>query len=84
MSESKFRDGWDEARVQWVLAHYEEQTEDEALAEDEAGIQPSETVMNVPHGPGEHYAASGGVLSWTDDAAFTAGASISSVPLRPR
>jgi hypothetical protein len=35
--------------VQRVLAHYGAQGEDEALAEDEAGIQPSETVMNVPH-----------------------------------
>jgi len=49
MSQNKFPDGWDEGRVQRVLAHYEGQTEDEALAEDEAGIQPSETVMNVPH-----------------------------------
>ncbi|MGO9969730.1 MAG: hypothetical protein ACLPY2_20910 [Bryobacteraceae bacterium] len=32
-----------------VLAHYEEQTEEVALVEDEAGIAPSETVMNVPH-----------------------------------
>lgn len=31
-----------------VLAHYEEQTENEALAED-AGIESCETVMNVPH-----------------------------------
>jgi hypothetical protein len=49
MSQTKFPEGWDESRVRRVLAHYEEQTEDEALAEDEAGIQPSETVMNVPH-----------------------------------
>lgn len=49
MSQNRFPDGWDEGKVQRVLAHYEEQTEDEALAEDEAGIQPSETVMNVPH-----------------------------------
>jgi hypothetical protein len=35
--------------VQRVLAHYREQTEDEVLAEDEVGVQPSETVMNVPH-----------------------------------
>jgi hypothetical protein len=47
MSQNKFPDGWDEGRVQRVLAHYGEQTEDEALAEDEAGIQPSETVMNA-------------------------------------
>ena len=49
MSQNKFPDGWDEGKVQRVLAHYGEQTEGEALAEDEAGIQPSETVMNVPH-----------------------------------
>ena len=49
MSQTKFPDGWDEGKVQRVLAHYGEQTEDDALAEDEAGIQPSETVMSVPH-----------------------------------
>ncbi len=49
MSQEKFPSGWDEERVRRVLAHYEEQTEDEALVEDEAGIAPSETVMNVPH-----------------------------------
>ena len=48
MSQNKFPNGWDEDKVQRVLAHYGEQTEDEALAEDEAGIEPSETVMNVP------------------------------------
>jgi hypothetical protein len=35
--------------TQTIIAHYEEQTEDDALLEDEAGIEPSETVMNVPH-----------------------------------
>jgi hypothetical protein len=49
MSQNKFPDGWDEDKVQRVLAHYGGQAEDEALAEDEAGIQSSETVMNVPH-----------------------------------
>jgi hypothetical protein len=48
MSQNKFPDGWDEERVQLVLAHYEQQTEDEALAEDEAGVAPSETVISVP------------------------------------
>lgn len=48
MSEPKFPAGWDEDRVHRVLAHYAEQTEDEAVAEDEAGVEPSETVMNVP------------------------------------
>jgi hypothetical protein len=49
MSQSKFPDGWDEEKVRRVLAHYEEQTDEDALLEDEAGIEPSETVMNVPH-----------------------------------
>ena len=49
MSDNKFPHNWDEQKVRRVLAHYEEQTEEDALAEDEAGIQPSDTVMNVPH-----------------------------------
>ena len=48
MNENKFPKGWDEKKVRGVLAHYEEQAEDEALAEDEAGVESSETVMNVP------------------------------------
>lgn len=41
--------GWDEARVQRVIAHYESQTEDEAIAEDEAAfIDPAYTVMLIP------------------------------------
>jgi hypothetical protein len=34
--------------VQKVIAHYEGQTDDEAVAEDEASMKPSETVMVVP------------------------------------
>lgn len=49
MSQNKLPDGWDENRVRKVLAHYEEQSQDEELAEDEAGVASSETVMNVPH-----------------------------------
>jgi hypothetical protein len=49
MSDGKFPPDWDEKKVLRVLAHYEEQTEEDALAEDEAGVQPSETVMNIPH-----------------------------------
>jgi hypothetical protein len=33
---NKYPPGWDEARVHRVLAHYEGQTEEEAVAEDEA------------------------------------------------
>ena len=49
MSQSKFPDGWDEEKVRRVLAHYEEQTDEDTLLENEAGIEPSETVMNVRH-----------------------------------
>jgi len=49
MSEVKFPDDWDEEKVQRVLAHYEKQSEEDALLEDEAAVEPSETVMNVPH-----------------------------------
>ena len=36
MNDIRFPPGWDQERVKRVLAHYEMQTEDEALAEDEA------------------------------------------------
>jgi len=49
MSQNVFPEGWDSAKVKRVLAHYGGQTEDEALTEDELGIESSETVMNVPH-----------------------------------
>ncbi len=50
MRQDRFPPGWDEARVRKVLAHYEEQTEDEAVAEDEAALEEStQTVMEVPH-----------------------------------
>ena len=49
MSRNKFPAGWDEERVRRVLANYEDQSEEEAVAEDEAGVESSETVMNIPH-----------------------------------
>jgi hypothetical protein len=49
MSENKFPSGRDEEKVRRVLAHYDEQTEEGALSEDEAGVEPSETVMKVPY-----------------------------------
>ncbi len=50
MKETEFRKGWDETRVQSVLLHYEEQTEDEALAEDEAAWQErSAAFIEVPN-----------------------------------
>ena len=46
---SGFPKGWDEARVRAVLEHYENQTEDEAVAEDEAAFhRRGQTVMVVP------------------------------------
>ena len=48
MSQNKFPDGWDEERVKRVMTHYDRQTEEEAVAEDEAAMAPSETVMSVP------------------------------------
>jgi hypothetical protein len=49
MSQNKFPAGWDEDKVRRVLAYYEEQSEEDALIEDEAGVEPSDTVMKVPH-----------------------------------
>jgi len=42
--------GWDEERVRRVLAHYEQQTEEEAVAEDEAAFeQEGQTFVEVPN-----------------------------------
>ena len=49
MSENKLPEGWDDGRLGRVLAHYEDQTEEDAMLEDEAGVHSTETVMNVPH-----------------------------------
>jgi len=49
MKKSRFPDGWDEERVNKVLAHYEGQTDEEATAEDEAAWEDrSETFIEVP------------------------------------
>ena len=46
---NRFPAGWDEARVQAVLQHYEQQTDDEAIAKDEAAFHArGQTVMVVP------------------------------------
>ncbi|TLY19852.1 MAG: hypothetical protein E6K68_08990 [Nitrospirae bacterium] len=47
--QSAFPPGWDEERVRRVLAHYEEQTEEEAVAEDEAASEDkTQTLMEIP------------------------------------
>jgi hypothetical protein len=49
MTNHTFSPGWDEARVREVLAHYENQTEDEQFAEIEAAREAeSITMMAVP------------------------------------
>jgi hypothetical protein len=48
MSETRLPDGWTEDKIKRVLGHYEEQSEADALLEDEAAVRPSETVMTIP------------------------------------
>ena len=48
---NRFPKGWNEARVRELLEHYESQTEDEAVAEDEAAFRRrDQAVMVVPKG----------------------------------
>lgn len=52
MSNSKYPDGWDQARIQRVLEHYEQQSDEEAIAEDESGYEATtDTAMTVPIDP---------------------------------
>ena len=47
---NRFPDGWDEERVREVIEYYESQTEDEAVAEDEAAFEDkTQTVMVIPN-----------------------------------
>jgi len=47
--QSQFPPGWDEARVRRVLEHYEAQSDEEAVAEDEASFEATtHTAMEVP------------------------------------
>ena len=49
MKQSRFPPGWDEARVQRVLARYETQRETEAVVEDEAAYEsPDHALVSVP------------------------------------
>ena len=49
MRQNKLPPGWNEERVQRVLAHYESQTDEEAVAEDEAAYEDS--IQISPHRP---------------------------------
>ena len=47
---NRFPPGWDEERVREVIDHYENQTEEEALAEDEAAFEDqTQTLMLIPN-----------------------------------
>lgn len=47
--ENRFPPGWDENRVRRLLDHYESQTQDEAVAEDEAAFEDrTQSVIEVP------------------------------------
>ncbi|MFP3940084.1 MAG: hypothetical protein ACLF0P_07245 [Thermoanaerobaculia bacterium] len=47
--ETRFPPGWDEQRVRDVIEHYESQSEEEAVAEDEAAFERThETMMAIP------------------------------------
>jgi len=49
MKATRFPPGWDEDRVRRVLEHYEKQSDEEAVAEDEAAYEStSHTTMAVP------------------------------------
>ena len=49
MKEQKFPPGWDEERVKEVIAHYENQTEEEEFAEIEAAREAEDiTLMAIP------------------------------------
>ena len=44
----KLPTGWNESKVRSVLDHYESQSEDDAIAEDEAALTAQETLVQVP------------------------------------
>ena len=50
MKQTRFPPGWHEERVRKVLEHYESQSEEESLAEDEAAYEDSsQTFIEVPN-----------------------------------
>jgi hypothetical protein len=49
MEDSTYTQGWDEDRIRRVMDHYEQQSEEEAVAEDEAALEDeSQIVVEVP------------------------------------
>ena len=49
MKQTRFLQGWDEERVRRVLKHYDAQSDEEVLAEDETAYQSTtHTAMAIP------------------------------------
>ncbi len=49
MKQATFPEGWDEERVRRVLEHYDKQSDEEAVAEDEAAYESTtHTAMDIP------------------------------------
>lgn len=49
MKQTSFPPGWDEERVRRVLGHYEGQSDEESVAEDEAAFESTTyTAMEIP------------------------------------
>jgi hypothetical protein len=49
MKQTRFPTGWDNQRVQRVLAYYESQTDEEAVVEDEVAYEgTTQAMMEVP------------------------------------
>lgn len=49
MKRAIFPEGWDEERVRRVLEHYDKQSDEEAVAEDEASYDSTtHTAMQIP------------------------------------
>ena len=47
-TKNKYPEGWDDDQIKKIIAHYENQSEEEAEAEDEAAMGQPNTVMEVP------------------------------------
>ena len=49
MTQTKYPPGWSEERVRRLLEHYEQQSDEEAIAEDEAAFEATtHTAMEIP------------------------------------
>jgi len=44
---NRYPAGWDRSRVEAVVAHYDQQTDEEAIAEDEASFRRGESLTSV-------------------------------------